>query len=41
MTPADPFYTRAGVLKHARHFHEKTRSVENFATSDISFGRKL
>lgn len=41
MTPGDPFYTRAGVLKHARHFHEKTRSVENFATSDISFGRKL
>jgi UDP-N-acetyl-2-amino-2-deoxyglucuronate dehydrogenase len=41
MTPADPFYTRAGVLKHARHFHEKTRSVDNFATSEISFGRKL
>jgi UDP-N-acetyl-2-amino-2-deoxyglucuronate dehydrogenase len=41
MTAADPFYTRAGVLKHARHFHEKTRSVDNFATSEISFGRKL
>lgn len=35
------FYTQAGVLKNARHFHEKTRSVENFATSDISFGRQV
>lgn len=41
MGPADAFYTLEGVLKHARHFHEKTRSVENFATNDISFGRKL
>jgi predicted dehydrogenase len=36
-----PFYTRQGVLKHARHFHEKTRSVENFAKDDISFGRSF
>lgn len=41
MKPSDPFYTREGVLKHARHFHEKTRSVDNFATNDISFGRKF
>jgi predicted dehydrogenase len=41
MTGADPFYTRDGVAKHARHFHEKTVSVDNFATNDISFGRKL
>jgi UDP-N-acetyl-2-amino-2-deoxyglucuronate dehydrogenase len=41
MQPTDPFYTREGVLKHARHFHEKTRSVENFANNDITLGRNL
>lgn len=41
LSPDSPFYTRAGVLKNARHFHEKTRSVANFATSDISFGRPV
>jgi predicted dehydrogenase len=39
--PDAPFYTREGVLRHARHFHEKTRSVENFATNDITLGRKM
>ena len=39
LRPEDPFYTRAGVLKHARHFHEKTRSVENFADNTINLGR--
>lgn len=39
LQPADSFYTREGVLKHARRFHEKTRSVENFADSEITFGR--
>lgn len=34
-----PFYTRAGILEHARRFHEKTKSVANFATNDITFGR--
>ena len=33
-----PFYTRAGILANARHFHEKTKSVENFATDEITFG---
>jgi len=38
--PADaPFYTREGTLKHARHFHEKNRSVENFARNEITLGR--
>jgi UDP-N-acetyl-2-amino-2-deoxyglucuronate dehydrogenase len=37
MTPADPFYTRAGILKNAPHFHEKTRSVES-ASEYITFG---
>ncbi len=39
LRPADPFYTRDGILKHARHFHEKTRSVENFASNEITLGR--
>lgn len=34
----DPFYTRAGVLEHARHFHEKSRSIENFAANEITLG---
>lgn len=37
MTPADPFYTRDGILKYAPHFHEKTRSVES-ASENITFG---
>ena len=41
LRPSDPFYTRDGVLKHARHFHEKTKSVENFANNDITLGRNL
>lgn len=41
LAPDAPFYTRAGLLHHARHFHEKTRSVENFATNDITLGRNL
>lgn len=41
LQPSDPFYSRDGILKHARHFHEKTRSVENFASNDITFGRNL
>ena len=39
LTPDDPFYTREGILRTARHFHEKTRSVENFADNEITFGR--
>lgn len=41
LRPTDPFYTRAGILKHARHFHEKSRSVENFTSNEITFGRDL
>jgi UDP-N-acetyl-2-amino-2-deoxyglucuronate dehydrogenase len=37
----DPFYTRDGILKHVRHFHEKTRNVENFAQNEITLGRDL
>jgi UDP-N-acetyl-2-amino-2-deoxyglucuronate dehydrogenase len=37
----EPFYTRDGVLRHARHFHEKTRNVENFANNEITLGRDV
>jgi len=37
MTPADPFYTREGILKNAPHFNKKTRSVES-ASEYITFG---
>ncbi len=39
LTSADPFYTQAGVLANAPHFYEKTRSVENFETDQITLGR--
>ena len=38
LQPTDPFYTREGILKEARHFHEKTRSVENFSDTNITLG---
>ena len=41
LPPDAPFYTRDGILKHARYFHEKTRSVENFAANEITLGRDL
>jgi len=36
--PTGQFYTRQGILEHARHFHEKTTSVENFSTEEITLG---
>jgi len=39
LPPEAPFYTRAGILSHARRFHEKTKSVENFTNNAITFGR--
>jgi predicted dehydrogenase len=36
--PSEPFYTREGILKHAQHFHEKTRTVENFGNNEITLG---
>lgn len=41
LLPAAPFYTRDGILLQVRHFHEKTRSVENFANNEITLGRNL
>jgi hypothetical protein len=41
LLPQDPFYTRKGILDLAPHFHEKTRSVENFAIDEITFARDV
>ncbi|MEW5720840.1 MAG: Gfo/Idh/MocA family oxidoreductase, partial [Chloroflexota bacterium] len=38
LAPDHPMYTREGMLKSAPHFHEKTKSVENFADSAIIVG---
>ena len=37
----DIFYTRAGLLSAMPHFHEKTRSIDNFTTSTITLGRDV
>lgn len=34
----DPFYTAEGLLKHAIHFHEKEKCVENFKDIAITTG---
>ena len=39
LKPTDPFYTREGILRNARRFHEKLHSVENFANNEITLGR--
>lgn len=31
-----PFYTRAGILENAPHFHEKTNTIENFEDNSIT-----
>jgi len=31
-----PFYTRDGILRHARRFHQKTRSIQDFGSNEIS-----
>ncbi len=36
----DPFYRSSTMLPLLPRFHQKTRSTDNFATSDISLGRK-
>ncbi len=36
--PQDPFYTREGILKQARRYHQKTRNVENFNDNTITLG---
>jgi predicted dehydrogenase len=39
LTADTPFYTREGILKTARHFHEKTRNIDNFNRNEITLGR--
>jgi UDP-N-acetyl-2-amino-2-deoxyglucuronate dehydrogenase len=34
----DPFYTVEGILKHAKHFYEKTSSVVNLSEETITVG---
>jgi hypothetical protein len=36
LPPDDPFRTRDGLLAAAPHFHEKTASVGEFSTDEIS-----
>ncbi|UOQ50445.1 Gfo/Idh/MocA family oxidoreductase [Gracilibacillus caseinilyticus] len=33
-----PFYTTEGILKNATYFYEKTASIDNFQTNDITTG---
>ena len=35
----DPFYCREEILRCVKHYHEKTKSVENFSSNEITLGR--
>ncbi|MCX7871989.1 MAG: Gfo/Idh/MocA family oxidoreductase [Verrucomicrobiae bacterium] len=35
------FYSREGIIENARRFHKKTKSVENFSDTKITFGRQF
>lgn len=41
MTKSDLFYTKEGILSKTIKFHEKVKSVENFADQGISVGGSL
>lgn len=41
ITKDDPFYTRSGVVATMPHFHEKTRSIDNFSATPITLGRDV
>ncbi len=41
IAPDDVFYTREGLVSTMPRFHEKKRSIENFATSEITLGRDV
>ncbi|GAB2539694.1 Gfo/Idh/MocA family protein [Gracilibacillus alcaliphilus] len=36
LTKESPFYTRKGILKNAKHFYEKGKSIENFKNNQIT-----
>ena len=38
LAPNNPFYTTEGILVNAPRFHQKSKSVENFADEDIIVG---
>ena len=38
ITEEDEYYTESGIQKHAVHFYQKGKSVENFAPSEITVG---
>ncbi len=40
LTKEDPFFTREGILTHAKHFYEKKNVVENFSDNTITTGGK-
>jgi len=39
LPPTAPFYTRDGILRHARRYHRKSHSVQNFGDNSITLGR--
>ena len=41
LTEKDPFYTKAGILKSATKFYEKTVSVDTFSNNKIQVGGTL
>lgn len=41
MTEKDAFYTKDGIMQHVVKFHEKKKSVENYADVGISTGGSL
>jgi predicted dehydrogenase len=41
LLPDDPFYRRETMTAAMPRFHRKTRSVENFTSSDINLGRDV
>lgn len=41
LDPGNAFYTKQGIIANMPRFHEKTRSVDNFAPSRITLGRDV
>jgi hypothetical protein len=41
LAPGNDFYTKQGIVAKMPHFHEKTKSIDNFAPSRITLGRDV
>jgi hypothetical protein len=41
ITRDDIFYSKESMVKAMPRFFQKTRSIENFSTSEITLGRKM